>query len=471
MAKMTSVVEHILSLHGGAALAMVFLLPALEASTFVGFLFPGEIAVLLGGVLAFEHRVPLLAVIAAAVAGAIVGDTIGYVVGKRWGRRILDGSIGRLVRREHLDRAEQYLAERGGKAVFLGRFTAALRALIPSLAGMAGLDYRTFTLNNAAGGCLWAMGFVLAGYVAGSGWRQVEHVTKRASLLLLAVGVAVALIVVAARRLAREQDRMRALTERQLARPWVVRLRTRYQGQLGFLTERLRPGGALGLSLTVTVLALSGAGWAFGVVLQDVLTREETALLDAPAQRFFLVHREAWLTPIMETITALGSSVVLISVVVVVGVAWWWRQRIWRPLAMLASAYAGAALLSEAVKLLTHRPRPPVTQAIGRVVGYAFPSGHATRSMAVYGMLVALLAAVMSRWERKVALWATAVIVVGLIGLSRLYLGDHWLTDVLGGYALGAAWLFTLLTLARTVSALPIRQPQRVRDANPHNAD
>src|SRR2546421_10681697 len=102
---MSRVVEVILHLRGGAAYALVFLLPALESSAFIGFLFPGEIAVLLGGVLAFEGRVPLLAVLTAAVLGAVVGDSIGYAVGRRWGDRILRGTLGRLVRQRHLDRA------------------------------------------------------------------------------------------------------------------------------------------------------------------------------------------------------------------------------------------------------------------------------------------------------------------------------------------------------------------------------
>src|SRR6266540_6996364 len=81
--------DRILALHGWVALAIVFLVPALEASAFVGFVFPGEIAVLLGGVLAFQHRISLPAAIAAAVAGAIIGDSIGYLVGRRWGRTML----------------------------------------------------------------------------------------------------------------------------------------------------------------------------------------------------------------------------------------------------------------------------------------------------------------------------------------------------------------------------------------------
>src|SRR5258705_12768842 len=90
------VTDRILSLPGWLVLALVFLLPALEASAFVGFVFPGEIAVILGGVAAWRGTVPLWAVIAAAVTGAIIGDSAGYLIGRRWGERLLPGPVGRL---------------------------------------------------------------------------------------------------------------------------------------------------------------------------------------------------------------------------------------------------------------------------------------------------------------------------------------------------------------------------------------
>ncbi|GAC1532266.1 MAG: hypothetical protein NVS3B12_09710 [Acidimicrobiales bacterium] len=136
---MSHLADRILGLHGWGALLVIFAVPALESSAFLGFLFPGEVAVLLGGVLAYQHKVSLPAAIAAAVAGAVIGDTIGFEVGKRWGRAILHGTVGRVVNKDHLERAERYLAERGGKAVFFGRFTAALRVLIPGMAGMSGM--------------------------------------------------------------------------------------------------------------------------------------------------------------------------------------------------------------------------------------------------------------------------------------------------------------------------------------------
>ncbi|HZD01830.1 MAG TPA: DedA family protein, partial [Actinomycetes bacterium] len=239
---MSRISDVILSLHGWVALLVVFLLPALEASAFFGFLFPGEIAVILGGVLAFQHRIGLSAAITAAVAGAVVGDTIGYAVGRRWGRRMLHGSLGRFVKSHHLDQAETFLGRHGGKAVFLGRWTAALRVLIPGLAGLSGVHYRTFAIWNLLGGGLWATTFVLVGFAAGEGWHKVEEVAKQASLVLLLIVVLVVGIVLLARWVTRHPERVRAALRRQLERPGLARLRARYERQLAFLARRLRPG-------------------------------------------------------------------------------------------------------------------------------------------------------------------------------------------------------------------------------------
>jgi undecaprenyl-diphosphatase len=451
---MSGVLDTAAQLASPWAYIVLALLAAAESAAFVGLALPGEAAMMLGGFLAFQGRVSLGWMMVAGALGAVVGDSVGYEIGRLFGDPLKRSRLGRKVGEERWARAEAYLRAKGGRAVFLGRFVGLLRALVPALAGMSRMPYRTFLPWNVAGGVVWAPGFVLLGHLAGSSYRQVERIVGRASLLLVVVVVVVGSVVVAARWVARHPDRLRALADRQLDRPWVARLRDRYQRQLAFLARRLRPGGVLGLSLTASVVALVGAGWAFGAVLQDVIAGDEGALLDGPVQRFFVAEREAWLTPLMRAITDLGNAAVLAGLIMLVELGWWTRTRSWRPLWLLASAYLGAWALSDTVKVLTHRARPPAAQAIGDWTGYAFPSGHATKAAAVYGMLAALLAATTSSWGRKVALWTAAVLVAGLVGLSRLYLGAHWLTDVLGGWALGGAWLFVVLTAARTVDAL-----------------
>jgi len=446
--------DRILELHGWVALAVIFALPALESSAFLGFIFPGEVAVLFGGVLAYQHRVSLIGAILAAVAGAIVGDTIGYEVGKHHGRRLLEGTIGRIVKHEHIDRATRYLAERGGKAVFLGRFTAALRVMIPGLAGMSGMDYRSFAAYNVAGGTIWATGFVLLGYVGGSSYRRIESVAKKAGLLLLIVGVVVGVTVLVARRIAKDPERLRILADRLAGLAWVAAVRTRYRRQVDFLLRRLRPRAALGLSLTVSLGLVAATGATFGVVVQDVLSGESANGVDRPVLRFFVDHRELWLTGVATAVSNFGSSAFLVPLMVV-GALWWrWRRGTWRPAAVLAGGYAGAVVLYVVIKAVVARPRPPLASAVHAFSQYAFPSGHAVQAVVAYGMLAALGASGTGSWSKKVAAWATALLIVLIVGATRLYLGAHWFTDVVGGLVLGALWLAALLTLLQALPGL-----------------
>lgn len=191
---MGHLLDGILRLPPALALGLVFLLPALEASAFVGVVLPGEIGVILGGVLANQHRLALAWVFVAAIAGAIVGDSVGYWVGKRYGERLLARIPNRILKPEHVESAEQTVRRFGGKAVFVGRFTAALRALVPGMAGMSRISYRRFLLWNALGGGIWAAAFVILGYLAGSQYQRIEHYANYLGLALLAA-IAVLLYV------------------------------------------------------------------------------------------------------------------------------------------------------------------------------------------------------------------------------------------------------------------------------------
>lgn len=191
---MGRLLEGILNLPPLLALALVFLLPALEASAFVGVVLPGEVGVILGGVLANQHKLSLAVVLIAAVSGAIIGDSIGYFVGKRYGETLLSKIPDRLLEPEHLTRSEQTIRDLGGKAVFVGRFTAALRALVPGMAGMSRLPYGRFLAWNVLGGAVWATGFVILGYLAGSQYQRLEHYANVIGLALLAAVAAFLLI-------------------------------------------------------------------------------------------------------------------------------------------------------------------------------------------------------------------------------------------------------------------------------------
>jgi len=440
-----SIARHILGLHGWAALALVFALPLLESSAFVGFVFPGEIAVILGGVLAFQQRVGLPAVLAAAICGAVLGDTIGYAIGRRYGRRLLTGRVGHLVKPEHVERAERYLAERGGPAVFLGRFTAALRVMIPGLAGMARMRYRTFVVYNVAGGVVWATGMVLLGYLAGASWQRAAGWASRIGLALLALVVLAVALRLGGRVTRRRADRLRAVGDRLAAAPPAAWVRRRLPTQVGWLRRRLDPTAQGGLPLTAAVAAAALFAWIFGGLTQDVAAGEGAATLDPGTHAFAVAHRTGWLTVIMRTITWLGSNWVLVPLLLAVTVVL--LRRHGRPAAgWLWAGYLGAIGLYAIAKQVVSRPRPAMIDLIGHVSGSSYPSGHAIQSLTAWGML-ALLAGTGRSPRLRSGLLAAAALVVLLVGVSRIYLGAHWLTDVLAGYALGAAWIAALYAL------------------------
>ncbi len=184
---MSWISDHLLALNGTLVLLAVFLLPALESSVFLGFVIPGETAVVIGGVTAYNGTNPLWAVILAAAVGAVIGDSIGYAVGKRWGDSLLSRIPHRLIKPAHIRQSKDMIQRLGGRAVFAGRFAAALRALVPGLCGVSEMRYRTFLVWNVLGGAIWAAGFVLLGYFAGASWHRVEHYASVASWILVGV--------------------------------------------------------------------------------------------------------------------------------------------------------------------------------------------------------------------------------------------------------------------------------------------
>jgi len=180
----------LLTLPGWEVYLLVGLLVAAEASIMLGFIFPGETAVILGGVVASKGRVSLTDMAIVVVGCAIVGDSIGYWVGDKWGDKILRLPLLR-KRQRGVNTALEQLRKRGALFVFVGRFTAFFRAVIPGLAGLSKMRYRVFLPANAAGGLCWGVLFLLLGYFVG---QAIERAAGIASYVLL--GIIVLFVVV-----------------------------------------------------------------------------------------------------------------------------------------------------------------------------------------------------------------------------------------------------------------------------------
>jgi membrane-associated protein len=204
---MHAVTSAIQSLPPAAAYAIIAALVFGEAAIFIGFVLPGEAAVLLGGFLASTGHLNIGALCALVFVSAVVGDSIGYEVGKRFGPRIIALKMF-TKHRDRLDKARKALRERGGPAVLAGRFTAFFRAVMPGLAGLSEMRYRTFLVWNAIGGFVWGVGFTLVGYFAGASYEKVASTIGRGSAVVIAL-IVVALIIgwrLRRRRSERDED-------------------------------------------------------------------------------------------------------------------------------------------------------------------------------------------------------------------------------------------------------------------------
>ncbi|MBA3690297.1 MAG: phosphatase PAP2 family protein [Actinobacteria bacterium] len=225
----------------------------------------------------------------------------------------------------------------------------------------------------------------------------------------------------------------------------------------------------------MTVVAGAICGSVFAAVTQDVLANDRSVLVDPGISRSVIGYRTGWVTSLMRATTRLGSTLVLATIVLAIGSYFLaGKRRDWRPGLLLVCSLAGANALCRVVKPLVGRSGPPDPFHLVTATGSsftsehptAFPSGHVTAAVAVWGMVAILLGSGSQR--RAVSAWFGAAIVVLLVGGSRVYLGVHWWTDVVGGYALGGFWLCLVVSVMlvlrdqRTVAQRPV--PADARD-------
>src|SRR5215213_3146183 len=205
-----------------------------------------------------------------------------------------------------------------------------------------------------------------------------------------------------------------------------------------WLRRRLDPGAATGLALTVALGLIFLAALGFGVVSDMVTSQTGLYRYDASAAAWGAEHATPFSTRLLGLITWLGATVTVLSVTVALGVLEWLRRRRLAVLAFLVMVAVGQNLIANTVKELVDRPRPPVPH-LAPSSGFSFPSGHTAAAAATWAAVVLVLGR--GRPLRVKALLATgAALLTMAVAASRVLLGVHWLTDVIGGAALGFGW-------------------------------
>ncbi len=435
--------ETIAGLIGSYGYVVIFLLVGLES---LGIPLPGETALVSAAALAALGHLSIAAVIATAIAAAIIGDNGGYWIGRRGGIALVR-RYGRLLHlnESHLGRAHTFFARHGPKTVFLGRFIALLRTWAAVLAGAAHMPYGTFMFYNALGAVSWAVIVGTLSYGFGRNLPQFEHYVGQASLagvLLVALVVGLALgWGWFARNRAHLVERTQLVWQRVLATPGLQQLQARYPRAWTFMVARFARGEYLGLHLTVGFVISVAGLWLFGGITEDVIHHDPLTQFDMALLDWMRAHATPAGYAIFNAITLLGSPVTMSVLAIGVSLLLAARRE-WILLGGWLAAFAGGGLLDEVLKLVIGRPRPPYAAAFLHHYSWSFPSGHAMGALIGYGMLAYVVAVLwIHRRSAQFSVMLGATVLIGAIGLSRLYLGVHYFSDVVGGYAGGLLWL------------------------------
>jgi len=430
---------------------LVFGLMLLESA---GFPLPGETMFVLAAAYASSGHLSILGVILSAALGAIVGDMGGYWIGRRGGTVVLKRILGRHYE-GHLIKGRAFFNKHGAWAVFLARFVPVMRVVGANMAGVTEMPFSKFTLFNAAGGVTWAITMGSLGYFFGNNLPYFEALLRRLGVgLLIAIGLIAAAIWIS-RQITMHEVEVRVRLDHLQQRLGLQKFQAWLMG--GFHSNR-----SLVLVLGGGLLLAAFSGWMFGALAEDVLARDSMTLYDAGVSRWLLSLATEDSSQFFYMITLLGSPwFIFIASLLMSGWLAWRKQ--WLQLSALIFSLGGGTLLNELLKNIFLRPRPDFPNVFYHEIGYGFPSGHAMLSVLFYGMTAYLIASQGFSWKTQIRLVVTAFTISVLIGFSRIFLGVHFLTDVLGGWAAGVVWLTVC------VMSLKLAQLSRIKFITQNN--
>ena len=420
---------------------VIFLAAMLESAAFLGLLIPGESLALVAGFFAAQGLLDLDGLIVIVVIGAILGDSIGYEMGRRMGRPALERYGSRVgLNTARIEKSEAFFRQHGGKAILLGRFVGFARALVPFLAGSSQMPYRQFLPYNALGAAIWAPAVLLLGYFLGTGWQTAERWIGRASAIVGGIVLFALILIWLWRWSISNEAAIQNRWQHFLQQPRISAWRTRFAAQIAFAQARFSPDGYFGLQITAGALVLIGASWLFGGISEDVLAGDPLTIFDLTVAAWFHSRTTPLMTQVMLVVSNL-HGIIAISVYVALLALYLLWKRDWFWLWCLGTTVPGGMLLNELMKVAFQRARPHFDTPLLTLSTFSFPSGHVAATALFYGMLGTMLVSKIHIWRSRVLIVFAVITLVALVALSRVYLGVHYLSDVLAAFAEALAWL------------------------------
>ena len=463
------VLEDVSNALGGWTYLLAGVFAFAETGAFVGLVVPGETVLVVCGAVAGQGAIDIYILIGIAWFAAWAGDTTSFIIGRRLGRDFILRHGSRLgLTRERFEQVEEYFARHGGKTVFLGRFIGFVRALAPFIAGSSGMRYRVFLPYSILGTGILNTSVILLGYAFS---RSIDTAAKYAGRGALVLGTLIVVTVGAVmiyRRLRVPENRRAAVRwmEGHRTTRWLVVLVRRFQPQLRFLWARVTPGGTFGLEFTSLMAILAVGG--FVLVGYTAIVSGDPGPTPGDQTAIDIVEslRTAWLVDIAKAVTTLGSSAVVLLLAAICAVALAARRH-WPEVAVLIVGLAIVYIGVHELKAAVDRPRP--AGGLVDAGGSAFPSGHAAYSTFYVWLAVTIVMRLRPGMTRGALVVTGGIALAALVGLSRVYLGVHYMSDVNAGWALGAAAFSFCAAVALVITTLgSVRRTPRTPGGGGH---
>ncbi|KRG70006.1 bifunctional DedA family/phosphatase PAP2 family protein [Pseudoxanthomonas dokdonensis] len=420
-----------ISTHPVAAGVVIFAVAFCDALIVLGIVVPALPLMTAVGVLIGLGEISGTYAMVCAALGALLGDACSYWVGHRWGHQL----------RHHwpfskypqlLDRGELLFRRNAFKSILVARYVGAIRPFVPAIAGMSRMPLKRYLLASGVAAVSWAFLFLLPGWLLGQVYDAVAAVAGRLGLVLGLLGIVLALawalVLYTYRWFAMHAD---ALLARALAWSHAHPVLGRYSAAV--FDPRRRESVPLAL-LAILLLAMV---WVFFAFLIIVVGHGEPLSMDLAVHELMLALRNPLADYPLAAIALLGDAQVLTPAAALVLAYLVWRRR-WMAAAHWLAALAFGLALTAWLGASVDIPKPPLVSS-----GFGFPSIAVTMTTITFGFFAVLIA---RELPGRTRVWPYLVsgVVVALIGFARLYLGAHWLSDIIGGMLFGIVWLLVL---------------------------
>ncbi len=437
------------SANPGWAIVIIFLIAFGEALLIIGLFVPSTVVLVGAGTLVGTGHLDFWQVFLATAIGAILGDQVSYWAGRMFGDRLK--GYWPLNRYPALvAKGEDFVRSHGGKSIAVGRFVPGVKAVVPGIVGMLGMSQPFFIFVNFTSGVFWAAAHVFPGILIGQGLALAGEFSGRLTILLVILLVVLGVLGWVIR-----------LLSAGLFTPWIRRALAGLSGLAK--AQNSRPFYRLGRKLSpdhpkaarivaMALLMVVASASALYLIIR-VGTLDAASNLDQSVHGLLAELRNAPADVLMTRISMSGETPVLLALCAAMAV-WLLAHRAWRTALAIGLAVIAEQLIVNLMKLGFGRARPVELPPQAFESPYSFPSGHAAMAMLAFGLLAVVAGHAMGRWS-KALVYSLAGMIVFLIAFSRLYLGVHWLGDVLAGVAISAV-IATLFGVA--LEAWPARR-------------